>query len=285
MRRTGTGRARVGVLGGTFDHLHAGHRSLLDEAFRRAERVGIGVTTATYLRQHTKEAADRVQPFRRRRAGVVSYLRGRYPAERWWIVPLRDAVGGALQPDVELLIASADTRAGAQRVNALRRARGLRPVGVRLVPVVLADDLLVLSSTRIRRGVVDGLGRRRRPVRFARPAGLARSLRAGLERAARATFPPNVRVRWVDRRVAGSPARIPSPSSEAARILGDADYAVAVSRRAVGRGSAAALRLGFADAQGPVGPSARRSGRPSSVAAQFRSAFRARRARWVGRRR
>ena len=153
------------VLGGTFDRLHVGHAALLTTAFRTGRSVAIGLTTDRYLADHPKPGAGQIQPYRTRRATLRGWLRARYPARRWTLVPLNDRFGGSVDPGVDALVVSADTVAGGHAVNAERRRRGQPPVPLLVVPLVLADDLGPVSSRRIRAGEVDRDGRRRSPIR------------------------------------------------------------------------------------------------------------------------
>lgn len=158
-------RASVAVLGGTFDRLHAGHRALLDEAFRRADRVGIGLTTARFLAEHPKPLGRRIRSFEARRRDLERYLGRNYERDRWYVVPLEEPWGRSVEPGVDVLVVSEETEKVARDVNAERRRRGLPPLEVRTVPAVLAEDLRPVASRRIRAGDIDLRGRRRRPVR------------------------------------------------------------------------------------------------------------------------
>ena len=155
-------RARLAVLGGTFDRLHVGHQRLLREAFRRADRVVIGLTTEAFLRDHPKPWASRIAPYLSRRARLREYLDREYGRERYRIRPLSDPLGGAVRPGPDLLVASEETGAGAAAVNQERLRRGLAPLVVRLVPTVLASDGCPVASRRIRAGRIDPAGRPRR---------------------------------------------------------------------------------------------------------------------------
>lgn len=157
-------RGRAAAVGGSFDHFHAGHKALLDAAFAEAASVGVGVSTDRFLKARRKPHADRLQGYARRRASVVRYLNGRYPSSRWWITPLDDAWGRSVEAGVDVLVASAETARGARLVNAERRRRGLRPLRLRLVPLVRGEDGLVVSARRIRARAIDAEGHRRRPL-------------------------------------------------------------------------------------------------------------------------
>ena len=183
MRATG----RI-VLGGTFDHLHVGHEAMLSTAFRTGRRVAIGLTSAAYLAAHPKPRAGRIQNYAARRTTLARWLRARYPERRWTIVPISDAFGGSVEAGVRALVVSADTVDGGRAVNAERRRLGRRPVPIRVVPLVLADDLRPVSSRRVRSGEIDRNGRRISRIRVEVRAG-RRSDRAAAEKALGRAFP------------------------------------------------------------------------------------------------
>jgi phosphopantetheine adenylyltransferase len=180
-------RGRI-VLGGTFDRLHVGHEALLTTAFRDGRPVGIGLTTGRFLAAHPKPGADRIQPYSVRRRRLAAWLRAHYPRSRWTITPISDPFGGSIRPGVAGLVVSADTVGGGRAVNEERVRRGRSPIPVRVVPLVLADDLQPVSSRRIRAGEIDRNGRRISPIRV-RVAVRQRADRPIVVRAIRAAFP------------------------------------------------------------------------------------------------
>ncbi|MCI4369476.1 MAG: pantetheine-phosphate adenylyltransferase [Thermoplasmata archaeon] len=188
---------RVGVCGGTFDHFHVGHALLLETAARLGQEVRVGVTTANYLAEHPKPFGERLQPFATRRSAVVRHLNALDQEVRWRVVPLNDAFGGSLERGVDLLVASTESAAGARRVNSERRRLRLPALAVEKVPLLRADDLLPVSSRRIRAGLIDRRGRRLRPLRIAliQPPGAAGKLPA---RTVKTIF-PKTRVRVIRR--------------------------------------------------------------------------------------
>ncbi|MHB1434961.1 MAG: pantetheine-phosphate adenylyltransferase [Thermoplasmata archaeon] len=154
------------ALGGTFDRLHRGHERLLSAANRLGGELRVGLTTATYLRHHPKPNAAQIESYRRRRSRLLAWLT-RHRRRPFRIVPLNDRIGGALGAEVTHLVVSSETRAAAQRIQAMRRSRGLPPVRLVRVPLLRGEDDRPIQSRRIRAGLIDPNGRRLlRPVRL-----------------------------------------------------------------------------------------------------------------------
>ncbi|NNN17589.1 MAG: pantetheine-phosphate adenylyltransferase [Thermoplasmata archaeon] len=186
-------RFPVVVLGGTFDRLHVGHEALLSSAFRVGRKVGIGLTTTEFLRGRPKPRTELIASYRARRRALATWVRRHYPDRAWWIAPLDDGFGRSVEPGVSALVVSSDTREGARAVNRERRRRGLPPVVVVTVPLVLADDLQPVSSRRIRARIIDRRGRRlsRIPIHVRAPSAARPAIRAALEAVYRSP-----RIRW-----------------------------------------------------------------------------------------
>src|SRR5437879_8330214 len=150
------------VLGGTFDILHEGHEALFRTAFEgRPAEVLIGLTTDRFAR----ESRTRVNSYTVRERNLKRLL-----ATRRWrparIEPIDDAYGPADDlPDLDVLVVSAERYAVAVALNGARTAHGLRPLEIRDVPMVLAQDGLPIASRRIRAGLIDRTGRRLKPLR------------------------------------------------------------------------------------------------------------------------
>jgi inosine/xanthosine triphosphatase/pantetheine-phosphate adenylyltransferase len=153
-------RMRV-VLGGTFDILHVGHEALLGAAFDGGpEQVLIGLTTDRFAR----ESRPRVNPYVVRERNLKAFL-----AARKWrrarIEPIDDPYGPADdRTDLEALVVSAERLPVGAALNQARIAKGLPPLHIRAVPMVLAQDGLPIASRRIRAGVIDRSGRRLKPL-------------------------------------------------------------------------------------------------------------------------
>src|SRR2546423_11970459 len=154
-------RQMRGVLGGTFDLLHAGHEALpRADCYGRPEAVVIGLTTDRFA----KESRTRVNPYAVRERNLKRFL-----AARKWrharIEPIDDPYGPADDlPDLDVLVVSAERQPVAVALNEARAAKGLRPLGIRTVPMVLAQDGVPIASRRIREGLIDPPRKRRKPL-------------------------------------------------------------------------------------------------------------------------
>jgi len=146
------------AMGGTFDVLHRGHRQLLKRAFEVGRKVMIGVSSETFVRSlHKPHKVDSYMRRERDLARLLSRLGLRSRAE---IVPLQDRFGPTVTDGhIKALVVSRRTIRTAYEINAKRKARGLRPLAIFPIDLIMADDRRPISSTRIRRGRIDREGR------------------------------------------------------------------------------------------------------------------------------
>ena len=146
------------AVGGTFDMLHEGHKALLRKAFEVGRRVVIGLTTDELVAQLGK--AHDVAPYEERLWELLHFLIEERVLHRTQIVALNDPHGPAAWDEgLEAIVVSEETRGKAEEVNKLRMGRGLKPLDVVVVPLVLAEDGKPISTSRIRAGEVDREGR------------------------------------------------------------------------------------------------------------------------------
>jgi cytidyltransferase-like protein len=146
------------AMGGTFDVLHRGHRKLLKQAFAIGRRVMIGVTTDEFARALHKP--HRFDPYPKRERDLERLLSRWGVLSRAKIVPLYDRFGSTIRDShIQALVVSRRTMKTAYEINAKRKARGLKPIAVDPIDLILAEDKRPISSTRIRRGRIDREGR------------------------------------------------------------------------------------------------------------------------------
>ncbi|MDY6766306.1 MAG: pantetheine-phosphate adenylyltransferase [Candidatus Nanohaloarchaea archaeon] len=144
------------VVGGSWDRLHAGHRSLLLAAFARGETVEIGVTTDAYLMDKVGDAD--FQPYTRRTEQLQRFLSRFGLEDRADLTPIQDVYGSAVDRGAAVVVTE-ETVAGAAEINAERERQGKEPIDVITVPLLAAADGDPVSTSRIRTGAIDRDGR------------------------------------------------------------------------------------------------------------------------------
>ncbi|MEM1515533.1 MAG: phosphopantetheine adenylyltransferase [Candidatus Bathyarchaeia archaeon] len=148
---------RVVGVGGTFDELHKGHKDLLKKALESGETVLVGLTTDDLVKSLRKN--HEVAPYEVRFRNLIRFFKYLGVAERVKIVPLNDPYGPAISsPEIEAIVVSKETEARAKEINILRKKRGLGPLKIIVIDMVLAEDQVPISVTRIRRGEINHEG-------------------------------------------------------------------------------------------------------------------------------
>lgn len=151
---------RLGTVsvGGTFDVMHKGHWVLLREAFVVGEKVIIGITTDKFAMSLKKP--HKIDCYNKRLNDVKKFLEDAGYEHRSLIVPIKDPYGPTISDEeIEAIIVSEETEPGAEKINQIRNRRGLKPLLIIVLKMILADDGKPISSTRIRRQEVDRFGR------------------------------------------------------------------------------------------------------------------------------
>ena len=149
---------KVALVGGTFDELHKGHRTLLKKAFEVGERVKIGLSSDEFAKKLVKN--HEVAGYEERLQELKNFLQQQGILERAEIVPLDNAYGVTLSKGcAEALVVSRETELRAFAITEKRRAMGLPPLEIVVVDMVPAEDNVPISTTRIRKREIDHEGR------------------------------------------------------------------------------------------------------------------------------
>ncbi|KAF9137281.1 hypothetical protein BGX30_010400 [Mortierella sp. GBA39] len=144
------------ALGGTFDHLHAGHKILLSmTAWISSHRVVCGVTDDAMLK--TKKFKEFMEPLDKRIDDVERFLRIFKRGLVYEVVPISDMYGPTITDDkLEALMVSKETLKGGGMVNQERERRNLPPLTIEVINVISPTETQVdevslkISSTFIR---------------------------------------------------------------------------------------------------------------------------------------
>lgn len=145
------------VIGGTFDHLHRGHMSELKLASSIAPKLTVGLTSDAMA--HKKVASVAMQPYDVRRRELIQVFATHFPKVSATIVMIDDIYGPAgHEESFDVLVATKTTYENAKRVNEKRQENNVGELKILLAEEILAEDGVLISSTRIRAGEIDREG-------------------------------------------------------------------------------------------------------------------------------
>jgi len=147
------------AVGGTFDHLHAGHKILLTmTAWITGKRLVCGVTDDIMLRN--KKFKEQLESIDTRITRVQQFLETIRRDLNYEVVPIYDAYGPTItDAEIQAIVVSRETSSGANSINEERVKKGFQPLHISIIEVIsssnpsLSNDELKnfkLSSTYLR---------------------------------------------------------------------------------------------------------------------------------------
>ena len=140
-------------VGGTFDPLHKGHKTLIKKALQIAgenDSVFIGISTGKLL-----ENKINVSSYDIRKKNLEIFLSKIKFLGEIIIQSISNEFGPTLKGDFDAIVVSPETINTAKKINIEREKIGKKPLKIIQIPFVLAEDGFPISSTRIREKKID----------------------------------------------------------------------------------------------------------------------------------
>lgn len=136
------------AVGGTFDKFHQGHRILLEKAFQIGEEVLVGVTSDEF-----GGMKGEIEPCNVRMSNLNALLSDK---SGYLIARLEEPYGPTVDDEtMDAIVVSPETEGTALEINKIRQEKGMKPLDVVIIGMVLAEDGRPISSTRIRKGEIE----------------------------------------------------------------------------------------------------------------------------------
>ncbi|MCK4687786.1 MAG: pantetheine-phosphate adenylyltransferase [Candidatus Lokiarchaeota archaeon] len=136
-------------MGGTFDHLHEGHKSLIKTALSISNNIVIGLTTEKLLKN--KKAASKLENYETRKRNLEDFIKTIADITRVQIIELNDIYGPPInEPEYDGIFVSQETYKVAVKINEIRESNGFKPLIIIVISIIKDENNQKISSTSIR---------------------------------------------------------------------------------------------------------------------------------------
>lgn len=137
----------ISAVAGTFDVLHDGHVQLIRRAFEVGDSVVVGITSDEMASSTRRD----IVPLYLRQKALEQFLSTM--GKPWRVAVIDDMYGPAdVMDPVDVLVVSEETVENGRKVNEYRRSRGVKPLELSVVPLVMAEDGSKISAGAILEG-------------------------------------------------------------------------------------------------------------------------------------
>lgn len=143
-------------IGGTFNRLHKGHKSLIKKAFEVAGMKGsvfIGVTSGEIIKRK-----EDVSPFKIRKKAIEDFLSQEELTGEVTVEQIYDKYGPSVKEEFDAIVVSPETINTAKEINKKRKRLNKKQLKIIQIPFVLAEDNTPICSTRIKKKEIDEYG-------------------------------------------------------------------------------------------------------------------------------
>jgi len=145
------------AIAGSFDNLHNGHKFLIRQAFTIGDRVCIGLTSNDYINKYKNQA--RIENYEVRLENLKNYCK--QFKKDFSVTELNDKYGPSIKNrEITDLIVTTETLANAKEINKIRKNNGMKPLKLHIFNKLTGEDLIPISSTRVRNGTITKEGKR-----------------------------------------------------------------------------------------------------------------------------
>jgi pantetheine-phosphate adenylyltransferase len=146
--------------GGTFDEIHIGHLALLSKAFEVGDKVIIGDSSDDFA-SRVKRKGKLNHTYEQRVKNLHDTIGKQFGRQvKYTVAKLDNDFGPTVTEGcVDALVASSETARKGKEINNIRRINRLEPILIIAVESLKAEDGGPISSTRIRAGEIDSLGK------------------------------------------------------------------------------------------------------------------------------
>lgn len=136
------------AVGGTFDHLHDGHKYLLSMSKYYAKKTLIAVTSDSMAKDKPRSAA--IQPYETRKSAVEQYAKK--IGLDYMMTEISDIYGPATDDEeLDSIILTDDTFDNGRTINRKRKEKGLKELEYIILPYILGADRKKIASTHSRK--------------------------------------------------------------------------------------------------------------------------------------
>ncbi|MBI88155.1 MAG: hypothetical protein CMB67_03910 [Euryarchaeota archaeon] len=144
---------RVGLVGGTFDRFHSGHRSLIEKALSKCSSIEVWISSDEMA--GSKDSL--IKNWDKRKEELMNDL-SEFSSKISTHV-LTDNFGPApFHNEASAIFCTDETSEQCEEINLIREKNGLSPLEINIVRRSLAWDGKPISSSRIRSGIIDREG-------------------------------------------------------------------------------------------------------------------------------
>ncbi len=148
----------VVTVGGTFDRLHRGHKTLLKAATKIGRRLVIGITSDNFAKKKSKK----IKSLKGRLREVKLFLK-KINFRNFRIAIIEDEYGILLRcKRAKAIVVSKETLKSAEKINKKRVEKGFKELRIEVIHTVVAEDYKPISSTRIRNKEINRNGKVRK---------------------------------------------------------------------------------------------------------------------------